>query len=101
MAPILRAVMHMNRLVVVQREDEWLASYRERQQIAQACRELANHTPPGEPREQLLEIAKMWEIVERSDLVRQHPELAQGAPGRGCASGGVSRPISSALSTPL
>ena len=36
------------------------------------------HTPPGEPREQLLEIAKIWDIVERSDLVRQHPELARG-----------------------
>ena len=68
----------MNRFVVVQPDDEWLATYRERQQIAQTCRELANHTPPGEPRDRLLEIAKIWEIVERSDLVRQHPELARG-----------------------
>jgi hypothetical protein len=69
--------MHMNRFVVSQ-EDEWLATYGDRQLIAQNCRDLAMHTPPGEPREQLLEIAKIWDIVERSDLVRQHPELARG-----------------------
>ena len=70
--------MHMNRFVVVQREDEWLATYGERKQVAQACRDLAKLTPPGEPREQLLEIAKIWEIVERSELVQQHSELARG-----------------------
>ena len=48
-------------------------------QHAQNCRDLAKHTPPGEPRERLLEIAKTWETlaVERSDVV-QHPELARG-----------------------
>jgi hypothetical protein len=70
--------MHMNRFVVVQREDEWLATYRERKQVAQNCRALAKYTPPGEPRDQLLEIAKIWDTVERSDLVQQHPELALG-----------------------
>ena len=70
--------MHMTHFVDVQREDAWLATYGERKQIAQACRDLANHTPPGQPRDQLLEIAKMWEFVETSDLVRQHPELARG-----------------------
>ena len=69
--------MHMNRFFVSQLEDEWLATERERKQIARNCRDLAKHTPPGEPREQLLQIAKIWDIVERSDLVRQHPELAQ------------------------
>ena len=76
-APIPRAVMHMIRFVVSQLEDEWRATERERRQIAQNCRDLAKHTPPGEPREQLLETAEIWEIVERSDLVQQHPELAQ------------------------
>jgi hypothetical protein len=69
--------MHMNRFVVSQLEDRWLATERERKQIAQTCRDLAKHTPPGEPREQLLEIAETWEIVEGSDLVQQHPELAR------------------------
>jgi hypothetical protein len=69
-APILGAVMHMKRFVVVQREDEWLATYRERKQVAQNCRDLAKHTLPGELRDQLLEIATMWEIIERSDLVQ-------------------------------
>jgi hypothetical protein len=73
-----RAVMHMNRFVVSQPEDEWLATDRDRKLVAQNCRDLAKHTPPGEPREQLLEIARIWDIVERSDLVRQHPELARG-----------------------
>ena len=69
--------MHMIRFVVSQLEDEWPATERERKQIARNCRDLAMHTPPGEPREQLLETAKIWEIVERSDLVQQHPELAR------------------------
>jgi hypothetical protein len=76
-ASILRAVMHMNRFVVFQTKDEWRATERERKQIARTCRDLAKHTPPGEPRERLLEIAETWEIVERSDLVQQHPELAR------------------------
>jgi hypothetical protein len=67
----------MKRFVGFQPEDEWLATYVDRQLVAQNCRDLAMHTPPAEPREQLLEIAKIWEIVERSDLVRQHPELAR------------------------
>ena len=70
--------MHMNRFVVSQSEDEWLATYGDRKLVAQNCRDLANAHPAGEPREQLLEIAQIWDIVERSDLVRQHPELARG-----------------------
>jgi hypothetical protein len=70
--------MHMNRFAEVQTDDEWLATERERQQIAQNCRDLAQHTSPGEPREQLREIAEIWEIGERVDVVQQHPELARG-----------------------
>jgi hypothetical protein len=49
-------------------------------QHAENCRDLAKHTPPGEAREQLLEIAKTWDTlaVEWSELVQQHPEPAQG-----------------------
>ena len=49
-------------------------------QHAQYCRDLARHTPPGEPREQLLEIAKTWDTlaVERPEWVQQHLELALG-----------------------
>jgi hypothetical protein len=47
-------------------------------QHAQTCRDLAKHPPPGEPREQLLEIAQIWDrlALERSD--RSHPEPARG-----------------------
>ena len=49
-------------------------------QHARYCRDLAKHTPPGEPRDQLLEIAKTWDTLalERPEWVQQHPELAQG-----------------------
>jgi hypothetical protein len=49
-------------------------------QHAQYCRDLARHTPPGEPREQLLEIAKTWDTlaVEGPELVQQGPELVPG-----------------------
>ena len=42
-------------------------------QHAQTCRDLAKHTPPGEPREQLLEIAKSWDTlaIEGSELVHE------------------------------
>ena len=49
-------------------------------QHARYCRDLATHTPPGEPREQLLEIAKTWETlaVERPEWGQQYLELAPG-----------------------
>jgi hypothetical protein len=58
------------------RKDMKASDYR---QHAQNCRDLAKHTPPGEPREQLLEIAATWDTlaVERFDPVQQHPELAR------------------------
>ncbi len=39
---------------------------------------MANQMKPGPQRDQLLEMARTWEklAVERSDLVRRHPELA-------------------------
>jgi hypothetical protein len=59
------------------RKDMKASDYR---QHAQYCRDLAKHTPPGEPREQLLEIAKTWDTlaVERPEWIQQHPELAPG-----------------------
>jgi len=47
-------------------------------QHTQNCRDLAKHTPPGEPREELLEIAKTWDTLagEWPELIQQHPELA-------------------------
>ena len=45
---------------------------------AEECRVLANRMAHGEHRDQLLEMAATWDrlAVERSDLVRRHPELA-------------------------
>ena len=42
------------------------------------CRQLAHRMEHGEQRDQLLEMAGTWDrlAVERSDLVRRHPELA-------------------------
>jgi hypothetical protein len=59
------------------RKDMNASDYR---QHAQYCRDLAKHTPPGEPREELLEIAETWETlaVERPEWVQQHLELAPG-----------------------
>jgi hypothetical protein len=58
-------------------------------QHAQTCRNLAKHTPPGEPREQLLEIAQIWDTLalERSDWWHpeprgEHPD-EDALPGRG------------------
>ena len=39
--------MHMNRFVVSQLEDEWLATDGDRKLIAQNCRDLANAHPAG------------------------------------------------------
>ena len=57
------------------RKDMKASDYR---QHARYCRDLATHTPPGDPREELLEIAKTWETLalERSNW--SHPELARG-----------------------
>jgi hypothetical protein len=59
------------------RKDMKASDYR---QHAQYCRDLAKHTPPGEPREQLLEIAQTWDTLalERPEWVQQHLELALG-----------------------
>ena len=59
------------------RKDMKASDYR---QHAQYCRDLAKHTPPGEPREELLEIAKTWETLafEKPEWVQQHLELALG-----------------------
>ena len=45
---------------------------------ADECRALAKGMAPGEHRDQLWEMAATWErlAVERSELVRRHPELA-------------------------
>ena len=50
----------------------------EYRQHAEECRMLANRMEQGEHRDQLLEMAATWDrlAVERSDLVRRHPELA-------------------------
>ena len=56
----------------------------EYRQHAEECRALAWTTPVGKQRDQRLEMAASWDIlaVERSELVRRHPELAvQGQPG--------------------
>ncbi len=47
---------------------------------AEECRALAAQMTTGEQREQLLEMAEVWERLaqERSDLVRKHPERVQG-----------------------
>jgi len=47
---------------------------------AEECRALAKGMAAGEHRDQLLEMAATWErlAVERSELVRRHPELALG-----------------------
>jgi hypothetical protein len=44
---------------------------------AQECREMARRES-GVPRDQLLEMARVWDELarERSELVRKHPELA-------------------------
>ena len=49
----------------------------EYRQHAEECRMLAKGTQ-GEQRDQLLDMAATWErlAVERSELVRRHPELA-------------------------
>jgi hypothetical protein len=53
------------------------SEYREH---AEQCRVLAKSMPPGEQRDQLLEMAATWDrlAIERSELVRRHPELALG-----------------------
>ena len=45
---------------------------------AEECRTLAKGMAAGEHRDQRLEMAATWErlAVERSELVRRHPELA-------------------------
>jgi hypothetical protein len=45
---------------------------------AEECRQLARREQPGERRDQLLEMAAVWDELarERADLVRNHPELA-------------------------
>ena len=45
---------------------------------AEECRLLAHRMEHGEHRDQLLEMAATWDklALERSDLVRRHPELA-------------------------
>ena len=50
----------------------------EYRQHAEECRVLANRMEQGEHRDQLLEMAATWDrlAVERSELVRRHPELA-------------------------
>ena len=56
----------------------------EYRQHAEECRALAWATPVGKQRDQRLEMAASWDMlaVERSELVRRHPELAvQGQPG--------------------
>jgi hypothetical protein len=58
----------------------------EYRQHAEECRALAWTTPVGKQRDQRLEMAASWDMlaVERSELVRRHPELAvQGQPGEG------------------
>jgi hypothetical protein len=48
---------------------------------AQECRALARTMETGEQRDQLLKLARMWErlAADRSDPVREHPELALAA----------------------
>ena len=50
----------------------------EYRQHAEECRALAWTTPVGKQRDQRLEMAASWDMlaVERSELVRRHPELA-------------------------
>ncbi len=45
---------------------------------AEECRAMANQMKPGLQRDQLLEMARTWDnlAIERSNLVRRHPELA-------------------------
>jgi hypothetical protein len=45
---------------------------------AEECRELARREEADEHRDQLLEMAAMWDKLarERSELIRNHPELA-------------------------
>jgi hypothetical protein len=52
----------------------------EYRQHAVECRELAKRMGAGEQREQLLKMADTWDSLaaERSELVRQHPELSIG-----------------------
>jgi hypothetical protein len=51
------------------------SEYREH---AEQCRTLAKGMPLGAQRDQLLEMAATWDklAIERSDLIRRHPELA-------------------------
>ena len=50
----------------------------EYRQHAEECRALAMTMDQGEHRSQLLEMAATWDklAIERSELVRRHPELA-------------------------
>ena len=50
----------------------------EYRQHAEQCRALARTMPAGKHRDQLLEMAATWDnlAIERSELVRRHPELA-------------------------
>ena len=50
----------------------------EYRQHAEECRVLARSMPAGKDRDQLLEMAATWDnlAIERSELVRRHPELA-------------------------
>src|SRR5215210_2825039 len=66
--------MHWPPVYDPMRKDMKASDYR---QHAQYCRDLAKHTPPGEPREELLEIAKTWETLalEKPEWVQQHREL--------------------------
>lgn len=50
----------------------------EYRQHAQECRAMANQMKPGPQQDQLLEMARTWDKLadERSQLIRNHPELA-------------------------
>jgi hypothetical protein len=49
------------------------------QRHAQGCRDLAAKMPTPEHRDQLLEMAKIWEdmAVEREGFVAEHPQFAE------------------------
>ena len=65
------------------------SEYREH---AEECRMLANQMEQGDHRDQLLEMAATWDrlALERSELVRRHPELAME--GEHAESGAPPRP---------
>ena len=69
----------------------------EYRQHAEECRMLANQMEQGDHRDQLLEMAATWDrlALERSELVRRHPELAME--GEQAEEGGAAKTPSSGV----